>query len=225
MTYPPHEDLGEVLFTEEQIAERVAELGSQISNDFAGETPLVVGVLKGSAIFVADLMRAIDGPVELDFLAVSFVRSGDDVRQARRLLKRAGSEARVMAKIERAEAIDRLDEIIAEADGILVARGDMGVELPPARVPMLQKQIIDAANVAGKPVMTATQMLESMRYSTRPTRAEASDVANAVLDGSDCLLLTAETAVGQHPVAAVSTMHRIIVQAEGSVESLNHLGA
>jgi pyruvate kinase len=151
-----------------------------------------------------------------DWLAISFVRSSGDVRDARRLLKRAGADLPVMAKIERPEAIDRLDEILNEADGVLVARGDLGVELPAEEVPMLQKQIIDAANALGKPAMTATQMLDSMRYARRPTRAEASDVANAVLDGSSSLLLTAETAAGKYPVDAVRTMDRIIIRAESS---------
>ena len=149
-----------------------------------------------------------------DWLAISFVRRGEDVRLAKRLLRRAGRELPVMAKIERPEAIDALDEILEQADGVLVARGDLGVELATEDVPILQKQIIDAANAAGKTVMTATQMLESMRYSSRPTRAEASDVANAVLDGSSSLLLTAETAAGQYPVETVQTMVSIIERAE-----------
>jgi pyruvate kinase len=149
-----------------------------------------------------------------DWLAISFVRRGEDVRQAKRLLRRAGRELPVMAKIERPEAIDALDDILEQADGVLVARGDLGVELATEDVPILQKQIIDAANARGKTVMTATQMLESMRYSSRPTRAEASDVANAVLDGSSSLLLTAETAAGQYPVEAVRTMASIIGRAE-----------
>jgi len=151
-----------------------------------------------------------------DWLAISFVRSGEDVRHAKRLLRRAGRELPVMAKIERPEAIEALDEILEQADGVLVARGDLGVELPTEDVPILQKQIIDAANARGKTVMTATQMLDSMRYSARPTRAEASDVANAVLDGSSSLLLTAETAAGQYPVEAVRTMASIIRRAESA---------
>jgi len=151
-----------------------------------------------------------------DWLAVSFVRRAADVARARRLLKKAGHEIPVLAKIERAEAIDRLDEILAEADGLMVARGDLGVELSAASVPILQKQIIETANAHGKPVITATQMLDSMRHSSRPTRAEVSDVANAVLDGSGCLLLTAETAVGEYPVDAIETMADIIGQAESS---------
>jgi pyruvate kinase len=160
--------------------------------------------------------RDLRGAVELgaDWLAISFVRSPDDMRQARRLVKRAGGQTLVLAKLERPEAIERLDEIIEASDGLMVARGDLGVELSAEEVPILQKRIIERCNVAGKPVVTATQMLDSMRHSPRPTRAEASDVANAVLDGSDCLLLTAETAVGRYPVRAVSTMRRIIEKAE-----------
>ena len=154
--------------------------------------------------------------LDADWLAVSFVRRAADVARARRLLDRAGRAIPVLAKIERAEAIDRLDEILDEADGLIGARGDLGVELSAARVPILQKQIIESANSRGKPVMTATQMLDSMRHSPRPTRAEASDVANAVLDGSGCLLLTAETAAGQYPVEAIETMSDIITQAESS---------
>lgn len=161
-----------------------------------------------------DLQAAVE--MGADWLAISFVRSPNDVRTARRLLHRAGSDMLVMAKIERPEAIDRLDEILDEADGILVARGDLGVELEPEKVPELQKEVIEKANAAGKTVMTATQMLDSMRRSPRPTRAEVSDVANAVLDGTDSLLLTAETAVGSYPVEAVEMMGRIICEAEGS---------
>jgi pyruvate kinase len=151
-----------------------------------------------------------------EWLAVSFVRRAGDLRAVRRALRRGGCELPLMAKIERPEAVENLHEIIAEADALLVARGDLGVELPTERVPILQKEIIEASAAAGKPVMTATQMLDSMRDAPRPTRAEASDVANAVLDGSDCLLLTAETALGGYPAEAVATMARIIAQAEAS---------
>ncbi len=161
-----------------------------------------------------DLQTAVD--LGADWLAISFVRSGRDVRTARRLLEKAGSDMPVMAKIERPEAVDRLPEIIAEADGLLVARGDLGVELPPEQVPVLQKRMIEMANQAGKTVMTATQMLDSMRHSPRPTRAETSDVANAVMDGSDSLLLTAETAAGEYPMEAIEMMRRIILEAERS---------
>lgn len=154
-----------------------------------------------------------------DWLAVSFVRRAKDVVMARRALRRAGSSIPVMSKIERPEAIDDLDAIIAESDGLLVARGDLGVEMAPERVPVLQKQIIEATIAAGKPVMTATQMLDSMRNAPRPTRAEASDVANAVLDGSSSLLLTGETAAGSYPIESVEMMARIIEQAETSTRT------
>ncbi len=165
-----------------------------------------------------DLALAVE--LEADWLAVSFVRRAADVRLARRAMKRLGADLPVLAKIERPEALDRLDSILDASDGLLVARGDLGVELPPERVPPIQKEIIALGNREGKPVMTATQMLESMRHERRPTRAEASDVANAVLDGSGSLLLTAETAVGSYPVDAVRMMARIIEQAESVAEGV-----
>lgn len=150
----------------------------------------------------------------VDYIALSFVRSGKDCAEAKDLIKEAGSTAPLIAKIEKAEAIDHLDEIIAAADGVMVARGDLGVETSVEQVPVYQKRIIEQANTAGKLVITATQMLQSMVASPRPTRAEATDVANAVWDGSDCLMLSGETATGKYPVAAVATMARIIETAE-----------
>ncbi len=150
----------------------------------------------------------------VDYIALSFVRSGKDCVEAKDLIKEAGSTAPLIAKIEKAEAIDHLDEIIAAADGVMVARGDLGVETSVEHVPVYQKRIIEQANEAGKLVITATQMLQSMVASPRPTRAEATDVANAVWDGSDCLMLSGETATGKYPVAAVATMARIIETAE-----------
>ncbi|MDX6446034.1 MAG: pyruvate kinase [Blastocatellia bacterium] len=151
---------------------------------------------------------------DVDYFALSFVRSGADCAEAKALIKRAGSMAPLIAKIEKAEAIDHLEEIIDAADGVMVARGDLGVETSVELVPVYQKQIIEQANEAGKLVITATQMLQSMVSSPRPTRAEATDVANAVWDGSDCLMLSGETATGLYPVAAVATMSRIIDTAE-----------
>jgi pyruvate kinase len=150
----------------------------------------------------------------VDYFALSFVRSGKDCTDAIELIKQTGSAAPLIAKIEKAEAIDHLEEIIAAADGVMVARGDLGVETSVELVPVYQKQIIEQANEAGKLVITATQMLQSMVDSPRPTRAEATDVANAVWDGSDCLMLSGETATGKYPVAAVATMARIIETAE-----------
>ena len=151
---------------------------------------------------------------QADYIALSFVRCGADCADVKKLLDAAGSRAPLIAKIEKAEAIDHLDEIIAAADGVMVARGDLGVETGVELVPVYQKQIIEQANAAGKLVITATQMLQSMIDHPRPTRAEATDVANAVWDGSDCVMLSGETATGQYPVAAVATMARIIETAE-----------
>src|SRR5881394_963267 len=154
-----------------------------------------------------DLELALE--IGVDFVALSFVRSAADVRDLRDLIEQAGSHAHVIAKIEKAEAVDALDEILAEADAVMVARGDLGVEIGPALVPLLQKRIIIAALERGKTVITATQMLESMIHQAEPTRAEASDIANAILDGSSALMLSGETAVGDFPIQAVATMDRI----------------
>src|SRR5438132_12862253 len=151
---------------------------------------------------------------DVDYFALSFVRSGADCIEAKELIKSAGSTAPLVAKIEKAEAIDHLEEIIDAADGVMVARGDLGVETSVELVPVYQKKIIEQANNAGKLVITATQMLQSMVSNPRPTRAEATDVANAVWDGSDCVMLSGETATGLYPLAAVATMARIIETAE-----------
>jgi pyruvate kinase len=160
----------------------------------------------------ADLKWAVQQKV--DYFALSFVRSGKDCTDAKELIRQAGGSAPLIAKIEKAEAIDHLEEIIEAADGVMVARGDLGVETSVEQVPVYQKQIIEQANTAGKLVITATQMLQSMVSNPRPTRAEATDVANAVWDGSDCLMLSGETATGNYPVAAIATMARIIETAE-----------
>ena len=164
---------------------------------------------------VADLDWALETGV--DFVALSFVRSPADVRDLRALLEQAGSHAHVIAKIEKAEAIDVLDDVLAETDAVMVARGDLGVEMGAATVPLLQKRIIARSLQSAKPVITATQMLESMVEHAEPTRAEASDIANAVLDGTSAVMLSAETAVGQFPVEAVQTMDRIARAVEPSM--------
>jgi pyruvate kinase len=151
-----------------------------------------------------------------NFIAVSFVRSADDILLAKSALKRAGKDIPVIAKLEKPEAIDNLDEILRVADAVMVARGDLGVEMSPEKVPVVQKQIIAKACEARRLVITATQMLESMTQNPRPTRAEASDVANAVFDGSDALMLSAETASGAYPLEAVQMMDRIIREAEAN---------
>ena len=152
----------------------------------------------------------------VDYVALSFVRRAEDVIEAKRLLSVDQVSIPVIAKIEKPQALDRLGDIIDAADGVMVARGDLGVELGPEKVPLWQKRIIDETNRRGKIVITATQMLESMIAQPRPTRAEASDVANAVLDGTDALMLSGETAAGVHPIEAVRTMARIIVEIERS---------
>ena len=159
--------------------------------------------------------------LDVDWVAISFVRSRDDLLLARHYLARAGSNAKLMAKIEKPGAVQRFDEILSEVDGVMVARGDLGVEMPPERVPLIQKRLIRACVEAGKPVVTATQMLESMIQNPTPTRAEASDVANAIYDGTDAIMLSAETAVGSYPVEAVRMMDRIArsVEADDSYQT------
>jgi pyruvate kinase len=153
----------------------------------------------------------------VDFVALSFVRSPDDIDEAIKLAVRPdGKRVPIVAKIEKPEAIERLEEIVDRSDGIMVARGDLGVEMGAEKVPLIQKRAIELTNAKGKVVITATQMLESMITNARPTRAEASDVANAVLDGSDALMLSGETASGKYPLLAVRTMARIIEEIEAS---------
>ncbi len=149
-----------------------------------------------------------------DYVAVSFVRRPSDIEAVRRFLAQRQSTLGIIAKIEKPEAVEAIEEIIAVSDAVMVARGDLGVEIPAAHVPLVQKRIIALCNHAGKPVITATQMLESMVTNPRPTRAEASDVANAVLDGSDAVMLSAETSVGAYPIEAIAMMRMICTEAE-----------
>ncbi len=162
----------------------------------------------------ADLAFGIEEDV--DYIALSFVRRPEDILELKRVLARAGKSIPVVAKLEKPEAIDRLDEILRVADAVMLARGDLGVELPPELVPVIQKRVIERANAMRVPVVTATQMLESMTVQPRPTRAEASDVANAIFDGADALMLSAETATGQFPCETVQMMARIIAATEAS---------
>lgn len=156
----------------------------------------------------------------IDFVAASFVRSGSDVKAIRKVLnENGGSHVDIISKIESREGVNNLDEILEESEGIMVARGDLGVEIPPEEVPFIQKTMIAKANKAGKFVVTATQMLESMTKNPRPTRAEASDVANAIYDGTDIIMLSGESAKGKYPVKAVEMMSRIAIATE---KTLNH---
>ncbi len=165
----------------------------------------------------ADLLFAIKSGI--DYVGLSFVRQPADIDQAKEAMYESGREVPIIAKLEKPEALTRLDGILEKADGVMVARGDLGVEIPPEEVPAIQKQIIRQANKRGIPVIVATQMLNSMIDHPRPTRAEASDVANAVFDGADALMLSGETASGKFPTESVEMMERIICSAENSVRS------
>jgi pyruvate kinase len=172
--------------------------------------PLKISALTGKDR--EDLKFGLDHGV--DYVALSFVRRPEDVLQLKNLLKRAKRRPAVVAKLEKPEAIDRLEDILQVTDAVMVARGDLGVELAPEKVPVIQKHVIERANAMKIPVITATQMLESMTVNPRPTRAEASDVANAIFDGTDAVMLSAETASGRYPVESVRMMARIVSAAE-----------
>lgn len=165
----------------------------------------------------ADLEAGLEEGV--DFVALSFVRHEDDLAPVRAVLNTLEHPPMLIAKIEKPQAVDRLDPILEAVDGLMVARGDLGVEMPPEQVPMIQKRIIAAARRAGRPVITATQMLRSMVDSPRPLRAEASDVANAVLDGTDAVMLSEETAIGRYPTEAVGVLNRVALEAEPHLDS------
>jgi pyruvate kinase len=168
-------------------------------------TDLPISAIPEKDIHDLDLICRLD----LDYVALSFVRTAEDILELRQMMKERGAAIPIIAKIEKSEAITHLEDILRVTDGMMVARGDLGIDMPPQQVPLLQKRIIRACNKVGKPVITATQMLQSMVEHPRPTRAEASDVANAILDGTDAVMLSGETASGKFPVEAVQMMRHI----------------
>ena len=192
------------------------KLGSRKGLNLQGGGLSIPGIAQHD---VDDIKRA--AAMDVDFLAVSFPRSADDMNEARRLLREAGSAAQLVAKIERTEAIKNLDAIIAASDAVLVARGDLGVEIGDAELPGLQKRIVKRALQQNRVVITATQMMQSMVENPIPTRAEVLDVANAVIDGTDAVMLSAETAVGKHPVKVIEAMHRVCVGAERHCDTMD----
>jgi pyruvate kinase len=195
-------------------------VGGEVSDHKGLNLPNVaVSVPPLSAKDVDDLRWALR--LRADMVALSFVRGPDDVEAVHRVMDEEGVRLPVLAKLEKPEAVGRLDEIVAAFDGVMVARGDLGVELPLEEVPVVQKRAVAVTREAAKPVIVATQMLESMVHAPRPTRAEASDVANAILDGADAVMLSAETSIGDYPVETVATMARIITTAEA--EALDRL--
>lgn len=181
---------------------------------------IVIPGMRASVPYVTSRFREyIDFAIEQepDYIALSFVSSPEDVEQTRVILNQKNSNIPIIAKIERGQAVDSIDKILDVSDGIMLARGDLGVEIPLQRVPLVQKQIIKKCNRAGKPVITATQMLESMINAARPTRAEVTDVANAIFDGTDAIMLSAETSIGKYPVAAVRMMAQIAQETQGQL--------
>ena len=173
----------------------------------------------------SDLIREIEFAAanDVDYIAASFVQSGEDICRMREILADLDMDTPIIAKIENRTGVDNMEEIIEAADGMMVARGDLGVELPFGEVPGTQKKMIRNTVMAGKPVITATQMLASMQHNPRPTRAEASDVANAILDGSSAIMLSGETAAGKYPVEAVKTMHSLALTTESNLEEFGYL--
>ncbi|HEX2175399.1 MAG TPA: pyruvate kinase [Nocardioidaceae bacterium] len=193
--------------------ETVVEIPGKVSNHKGINLPgVAVSVPALSEKDIDDLRWALR--LRADWIALSFVRSAQDVEDVRRVMKEEGIYLPVIAKIEKPQALENLDEIVGAFDGFMVARGDLGVEMPLENVPLAQKRIIELARLHAKPVIVATQMLESMVSAPRPTRAEASDVANAVLDGADAVMLSGETSVGRYPIETVATMARIVKTTE-----------
>lgn len=212
----------EIDYDEEEIITKVINSGT-LQNKKSVNIPGVSINLPGMTEKDAeDILFGIEEGV--DFIAASFVRRASDVLEIRKLLEENGApNMNIIPKIENQEGVDKIDEILEVSDGLMVARGDLGVEIPAETVPLVQKQLIKKCNEVGKPVITATQMLDSMQRNPRPTRAEASDVANAIFDGSDAIMLSGETAAGAYPVAAVQTMNNIALTAEKAMDYKDNL--
>jgi pyruvate kinase len=184
--------------------------------------------MHSSSPFISDLLlKQIDFAVReaADYIALSFVSDASDVNGVKEIIAAKNVEIPVITKVERAQAVKKFDDILAVSDGIMVARGDLGVDIPLEKVPLVQKEIILKCNQCGKPVITATQMLESMVSAARPTRAEVNDVANAIFDGTDAIMLSAETSVGKYPIAAVKTMSRIARETEQRLDYEDRLSS
>jgi pyruvate kinase len=214
-------DDGRIETVVESVSGDVITATVQNTESLSGRKGVIVpGVELGLPLITDRDRRELEVAAEkgVDFVAASFVRDGESIMEITRVLEELGANIPVIAKIERSVAVENLDSIIEAAYGVMVARGDLGVECPLEVVPMIQKRIIRLANEAGVPVITATEMLDSMTTARRPTRAEASDVANAVLDGTDAVMLSGETAMGDHPVRVVETMDRIVRAVEDSPE-------
>jgi pyruvate kinase len=208
--------------TENEILCRVVNGGEITSQKGVNVPGVVLNLPALTGKDIEDIKFGIEH--NFDFLAASFVRKASDVLDIRKILEEGGAGIDLIAKIENREAVRNLEEIIKVADGVMVARGDLGVEIPVEEVPLLQKKIIKLCNYTGKPVVTATQMLESMIQNPRPTRAEASDVANAIFDGTDAVMLSGETAAGKYPLESVRTMARIAERAEAALHYGEILG-
>lgn len=199
----------------DEIVTTVLNGGPLSSNKRVAAPGVAVNLPPLSEQDVKDLLFGVEQG--MDFVAASFVQRAADILAIRKVLEEADSDIDIIAKIENAEGVKNIDEILKVTDGVMVARGDLGVEIPTEEVPLVQKMLIEKCNKVGKPVITATQMLESMLANPRPTRAEASDVANAIFDGSDAIMLSGETAAGQYPVEALETMARIAVRTEAAL--------
>ncbi|MBW1845750.1 MAG: pyruvate kinase [Deltaproteobacteria bacterium] len=210
---------GELTFCVEQVLEDAIKCRVVVGGVLKEDRGLVVPGSSHTAPYINDTMLAqIDFAMGhgIDYLALSLIRNEEDVKSVKKVLEQKGTGIPIVSKIETAEAVQNLDGIISASEGIMVARGDLGMELPLEKVPMIQKQIVAKCNRFGRPVIVATQMLESMIHAPQPTRAEVADVANAVFDGTDAVMLSAETSVGSYPQAAAAMMSRIMAEAEHS---------